>query len=644
MDKPAEDKNPVKRQGPIRVEAVVPMLIVVGVTVLYFSMFFDTHLRRGLEYGATQANGAEVNIGHLQTSVFSASIVIGDVQMTDPAEPERNRVQIGEVRFRMLWDALLRGKVMIDEAVMENVRIDTPRKHAGRVLPPPPVTGPSTTDKMLARMKESFSGNVVGDLAAIAAGATPSDQLKQIGGDLKSDAYLAELQRSMDETEQQWKTRMEALPRGEDFSALRTRLGNVKVNDAKDVVQLQAAVKELQAIRDEFQAKSKPVGEAGNSLTGDLKGLQASFAGLDDVVREDVRDLQSRMKLPSLDARNLSQALFGMDVLGKLQQARGYMEQARQYMPAKGKQAERPAPRNIHKGRDYAFGHPRGYPAFWLRRARVTSTLPGGEGLSGEIRDAATDQALVGRPMVATLKGDFPQQGVAGVKAELVIDHTKAEPVERVEMSVARYGVAGRSLVDSPNVTLGFAQASAAAGFTAELRGEQVDIHASNQFREVAFETTAQSAVVREMMTASLSGLKTVSLDARVHGTWGDLDWNLSTNLGDALAQGMKRYLQEKVDEARKRIQAMVDQRIAAQRQKLMTRRAELESRLRAAVADVQAQADKLRADLEAALAAKQTQLDKLRAELEARKNAATEAQKQKLKQEANQLLDKWRR
>lgn len=635
MDKPVEGKKPVKKQGPIRIEAVVPMLIVVGVTVLYFSLFFDTHLRRGLEYGATQANGAEVNIGRLQTSVFGASMLIGDVQMTDPLQPQRNRVQIGEVRFRMLWDALLRGKVMIDEATIEDVQIDTARKSAGKVLPPPPPqSGPSASEKMLAQMKESFSGNVVGDLAAIAAGASPSEQLKQIGGDLKSDTYMAELQRSMDVTEQQWKTRMAALPRGEDFSALRTRLAEVRSKDVKDVAQLQAAVKELQAIRDEFEAKSKPIGEASSSLSGDLKGLQKGISGIDDAVREDVRGLQARMKLPSLDAGNLSRALFGMDVLNKLQQARGYMEQARQYMPAKSAKKEaKPAPRNIHKGRDYAFGHPKGYPAFWLRRALVTSRLPGEKGLSGEIRDVATDQALVGRPMIATLKGDFPQQGVSGIKAELVVDHTKAEAVERMELSVARYGVSGRSLVNSPSVTLGFAQAAASAGFKAELRGDQVDIRASNQFQDVAFESTAQSPVVREMMKASLEGLKTVSMDARVHGTWGDLGMDLSTNLGDALARGMKRYLQDKMDEARKRIQAQVEQRIAAQREKLMARRSELESRLKSSLAEKQAEVDKLRAQIEAA-----------RRDLEQRKNAATDAQKQKLKQDANKLLDKWRR
>lgn len=627
--------KPVKKQGPIRFEAVIPMLIVVGLVVLYFSLFFDTHLRRGIEYAAEQANGAEVNIGRLRTSVFDASVLIADVQMTNPEQPERNRLQVGEIRFRTLWDALLRGKVMIDEAAIEDVQIDTPRRRAGYVLPvEPEQDGPSVTDRMLAQMKEEFSGNVVGDLAAIAAGTSASEQIKVAGEDLKSSAWLDGIQKSLDETEQQWRERMDALPTGEDFKLLRDRLAKVQLKDFKDAVQLQASVKELQSIRDDFDAKSKPVGEAGAKLTGDMGTLRGSLGDLDKVVRDDVRGLQSRMHLPSLDTATLSRALFGMDVLGQLQQVRGHMNQARQYIPARSAENKaKPATSKSRKGRDYAFGKPKGYPAFWLRRALVTSRLSGGRGLSGEIRDVATDQQLVGRPLVATLKGDFPQQGVSGVKAELVIDHRTNEPVERLDLQVERYAVAGRALVNSESVTLGFARAAASSGFNAELRGEKVDMRLSNRFNDAAFETSAKSAVVREMMAASVAGLNSVSLDARVSGNWSDLDWRLSTNLADALAKGMGRYLQAKMDEARKRIENLVNERIGEQKQRLLARQGELEARYRSQLAERKAQVDKLRAELDGA-----------RNELDKRKNAAVEAEKQKLKQEAGKLLDKWRR
>ena len=38
-----------KKQGPIRFEAVLPLAIVVGLIALYFTLFFDAHLRHGLE-------------------------------------------------------------------------------------------------------------------------------------------------------------------------------------------------------------------------------------------------------------------------------------------------------------------------------------------------------------------------------------------------------------------------------------------------------------------------------------------------------------------------------------------------------------------------------------------------------------------
>ncbi len=631
---PAARPTP-RNKGPIRFEAIVPLAIVIGVLALYFTLFFDAHLRRALEYGATSANRAEVDIGKLDTSLWHASVMIGNIEMTDPAQPGRNRVQIGSIDFRMLWDALLRGKVVINEASINDVQIDTPRKSAGRVLPVKAGgDGSGYGNKILAQMKEEFSGNVLGDLAAIAAGANPREQLASMGDDLKSSAQITALEKSLDEKKQQWQSRIAALPKAGDFTALQRRLSGVKLDNLQDVAQIQSSLQELAAIRTDFDAKSKPVRDATSTLGSDLAAGKESLSGLDKIVSEDVRSLQARMHLPSLDTRTLSRALFGMDVLGKVQQAHGYMEQARSYMPVKGEKKTAAPVRARSSGHDYAFGRTNSYPRFWLRKALISSRLQGGaSALSGQILDVSTDQSLVGRPMVATIKGDFPQQGISGVRAELVINHLTSVPIERLSMEVAQYGVAGRSLVSSPSVELGFAQAEGSAKFSAQLRGDNVDVLMANQFSKVAFETKAQSDVVREMMNASLSGLNSVNLDAHVSGTWSNLDWKLSTNIADALERGMRRYLQGKMDEARARIAAMVNGKIAEQRKRMYARQAEIESSLKSALAERQAQVDKLRAELDAA-----------RDKLEERKKAFLGAQQDKLKQGSDKLLDNLRK
>jgi len=634
--KKSVDKSPAKakKQGPIRFEAIIPLAIVIGLVAIYFSLFFDTHLRRGLEYAATQANGAEVNIGKLDTSIWHASVVVGEISMTNPELPAKNRVQIGSINFRMLWDALLRGKVVIDEASINDVQIDTPRKSAGRVLPvKQSADGEGYGDKALAQMKQQFSGNVLGDLAAIASGAGAKEQLADIGSELRSSAQITEMQKSLDEKKQQWQTRMAAMPKAEEFSVLQQRLTNVKLDNLQDVTQIQASLKELDSIRNDFDAKRKAVSDTGTAINGELGSFKGSLSGLDNMVKEDVRNLQARMHLPSLDTGTLSRALFGMDVLGKVQQARGYMDQARSHMPAK---SENKNPVPVHqrtKGRDYVFGRTNSYPRFWLRKALISSTLSGGASdLSGQILDVTTNPAMVGRPMVATIKGNFPQQGISGIKAELVIDHTTSVPVERLQMEVGRYDVAARSLVSSPSVELGISKAEGSAKFAAELRDNNVDVHMTNHFSKVSFETKAQSDVVMEMMKASLAGLDAVNLDARVNGTWSSLNWQLSTNLADALVRGMQRYLQGKMDESRARIEALVNGKIAEQRKLLYSRQADLESNIKSSLAEHQAQIDKLRAELDTA-----------RNKLEERKKALVGTQQQKLKQGSDKLLDKLR-
>lgn len=624
-----------KKLGPIRFGAIIPLVLVVGLIWIYFLLFFDTHLRRGIEYTATLANGAEVNIGKLNTSVLDASILLSHIEMTNPELPSRNRVQIGSMNFRMVWDALLRGKVKIDEASINDVEIDTPRKNPGRVLPVKvKEEGEGLGEKVLGQLQEEFSGNVVGDLAAIAGGADAKEQLATLGSDIKSSAYLDGLQKSLDDNNKQWQARLAAMPKAEEFSALQRRTTSVKLDNLQDVSQVQASLKELESIRNEFDAKSKSVSETGTALNDETKVARGTFSDLDKIVKEDVSSLQAKMHLPSLDTRTLSRALFGMDVLGKMQQARHYMDQARSYMPAKSDKKDDQAKAAVvskrEKGRDYVFGQPNSYPAFWLRRAVISSRLDKGVSeLSGEILDLTSNPPLVGRPMIATIKGNFPLKGIYGINASLLIDHTSTAPIERLVMEVAQYTVAGRSLVNSPAVEFGFSKAASALKIAAELREDNVDVRINNQFTNVDFQTKAQSQVVREMMAASVAGLNTVNLNAKVTGTWSQLDWQLSSNLGDALVRGMQRYLQEKMDAARARIEALVNDKIKEQRQRLYAKQAEIESTLKSALNERQMQIDTLRAELDSA-----------RNKLQARMTTLVNEQQQKVKKDAGKLLN----
>ncbi|HPI40527.1 MAG TPA: hypothetical protein PLJ21_06960, partial [Pseudobdellovibrionaceae bacterium] len=139
QQKPKTDSS--KKTKPkffLRLEAIIPFLILCGLVYVYFFLFFDLHLKKSLEYIGYQVNEAEVNIGHLSTSFTKASILIQNIEVTNPEAPEKNSVSIKKIEFKALWDAMLRARLVIDNIGVDGIQINTLRKRAGKLKPPPP--------------------------------------------------------------------------------------------------------------------------------------------------------------------------------------------------------------------------------------------------------------------------------------------------------------------------------------------------------------------------------------------------------------------------------------------------------------------------------------------------------------------------
>ena len=124
------------KKGIFRWGAIIPFAIICLLSGIYFHFFFDGQLRRAIEWAGYKALGAEVNIADLHTSFFDASINIRSIELTDSEKPTQDSVKIGDIRFGMLWDALLRMKFVINEAAIEQIEFGVKRKTPGKVAPP----------------------------------------------------------------------------------------------------------------------------------------------------------------------------------------------------------------------------------------------------------------------------------------------------------------------------------------------------------------------------------------------------------------------------------------------------------------------------------------------------------------------------
>lgn len=582
--KPPVEKTP-KAKGPIRTGALVPSLILIGLVWAYFFFFFDTHLRKGIEFGASRVHGAEVNVGRVKTSFWSASFEMNDLEVTDKEKPEQNLVQVGTMRFAMIWDALLRGKVAVEDASILAIQPWTKRKSPGWVAPPPPPADPKAgllakvQDQVVQQTRAKFNENFLGDIADVVAGTDPKDQLKNIQGELKAQAAAEKLEKELAAKKVEWEKRIKDLPQPKDIQAIEARIKALNLS-TKNPIELAGNLKKAKDILSEAEAKIKLVDQTQGQLTGDITTYTNAVAGLEKLAAQDVADLQKRLKIPSIDPKEFSTQLFLTMVEKKLTGVRKYVEIARKYMPPKqtaeqkaaAKQEELVPPKR-GEGRTYAFPITKGYPLFWLKKAAISSELNQTEWAgkaSGEIIDVTTSPSELGRPTRVHLAGDFPKQNLHGLDFQATLDHTKESAKESIKASIAAFPVLNQLFTpETSSVKLGLKEAVGSGSLTATLADQTVSMNIESKFDKAKFDFDAKSGPVKEILGAILGSIPTVTMNAGVTGSWDKFNININSNLGQELSNGFQRQLQAKLGEAKAKLDAFVNEKIGPNKKKV---------------------------------------------------------------------------
>ncbi|HEY1080519.1 MAG TPA: TIGR03545 family protein [Bdellovibrio sp.] len=633
--------KPKKQKGPIRWEAIIPFTIICALIAVYFHFFFDGHLRRALEWGGYKAIGAEVNIAKLETSFFNASLRIQGIEITDAEKPTHNSIVIGDIRFSMIWDALLRAKAVVNEAAVEQIAFGTKRSHTGKVKPPEPESNePGMADQLkdqaLNEAQEQAGENVLGDVIAMLGSSDANVQLQKLQESLPSKAMIENFDKELKAKQQTWDARLKTLPQGKDIQALNDRLNKIKYKDFKSPQELQSSLQDLDKLYKDGDAMYKQVQATGDDLSKDLKAMEAQYKDIEKQVKTDIKSLEQHFRIPKLDAKAMSMAIFNKYMGPHKAKLFRYKALAEKYVPPnlmkKDKNNEevviQPHPRE--KGISYEFGRLNSYPLFWIKRTAVSSQAgktPDAGNIKGEILDITSNQRLIGRPTVATLAGDFPSMQIVGFLLRLSLDNTKSESVIDYAFKVSSYAILGKDLVQTPDVSIAFTKANGAMDIKGSLVGlKKINLAMNNQFSSIDYAVSSKNEIADQILKAVFAGIPVVNLTVDAEGVIPKVPFSINSNLGPELQKGFEKQIQAKIDEARKRIQAVVDEEIGKQK------------------AQIEAQLNQLRGQFDKEVKKAQAQIEDQKKQAEgkveqAKKDAENQAKKG-LEKEGQKALD----
>ncbi len=575
-----ENKNR-KAKSPIRTEALVPTLLVLAGIYLYFFLFFDSHLRRTLEFVGSRVHGAEINIASFQSSFWKASLEIQGIQVTDKKQPSRNLFEIGNIRFQMLWDAILRAKVVVEESSILDIRAHTLRKSPGYVFPP---SDPSESliakaqEQILEQTKKKFQQNVLGDLASVLDGVDPKEQLKNIQAELKSTLRAEELETELNAKKVEWQKRLQELPKPEEIKTLEAKIKTLDLK-TKNPLELAKNLKQAKEIVSEAESKIRLVESAQKDFSGDISKYTNALKDLEKMAANDVLDLQKRFQIPSLDPKTLTAELFLSQIEEKLGSVRKYVLLARKVMPPKRTEEEKQAkreeqliPRARGQGENISFPITTGYPTFWLKKAAISSEIQQSEwagNVKGEIRNLSTAPSLLQNPMQIELFGDFPKQEIQGLRFLGEIDHRTEKPKESIQVEVLAAPVRSLPFSNSEQIQFGLKEASASGKFFAKLAEESLQITIDSKFSKPEFFLDTKNDRLKEILQSILKDIPTVTMSAKVTGTWEQFDLDLDSNLGREISAGFQKQFQAKLTEAKSKLDSFVQEKLGPAKKKV---------------------------------------------------------------------------
>jgi uncharacterized protein (TIGR03545 family) len=548
---------------------VLVPLIIIGLVVY---LFIDGWVESGLEAGGESVVGARVEIDGTRVTLFPIGIQWARMQVANPRDTWKNLFETGPVRFSLDPNQLLRNKFIIETMEVQELILGTRRTTDG-AIPSPPAregpAGPSFTELAKEALEQSVQQTPVFNLDLLRSGFKPDSLLKAI--DLRSLRYADSLKQQAIAAARQWDSVVA------DFETSKRRAVEIEAqikainpNELKTVDKITAAIATVDASIKSAGEISRRVTERKNTVDAQLRGVSASVASLDDVVRSDFERVKGLARLPELNTSGIARVLVGKEMYDRAMTYLSWVDFARtnisKYTPTPAR-VEKP-PR--FRGQDIRFPITRAYPKFWIRKVLVsggTDTSSYGDLIRarGEILNVTNDQTVTGFPMTVALEGEVNRARRMTLRASF--DRTKEIPYDSYIATLSGVPLASFQLGRSDFLDGRMTDARMDAAIQIQVPGSRLDAVTRLGIGGFSLKYGGEPrGSVERLVRQVLEGIRSFDVQLRFWNTSGPFDVALKTDLDDKIAARVKEVLGAEVARLQNELRAKFDAKVGEKR------------------------------------------------------------------------------
>lgn len=508
------------RRSAFRWPGLVAFLVIVGAIAAFSWLLLDTILKWSLERTLGTLNGAEVTIAEVEHQWVPLKIRMSGVQITDPAQPEYNRVAIGEIAGEMNWEQLLLGRFHFEEVVSTGIRVHTQRETPGEVYQLP--------DKS---QLQSWFGENMQDLKL----AMPSvdEIIERV--DLRTPTAISEAKQSFETQKQRVETLLDKLPTKERLAQYEAQVKALSEGEISTPTQLQQRKDKFAQLQKQFAADKAAIEEFKEVASSAVSELKTHVKEVKEAPQHDLDRISELMQLNSKGLSEITAVLFG-------EQARrwaDYMLLAYdQLMPMLQRAADETAvkpPRG--EGIWFSFAGADAPPDFLIKKARTEFAL-GQTILDVDWENITHQHAQLGQPTVFRARGENNALwSLLQLNGELALTEEgfdarqqwKVQGVNLVETALSQRSEFAAKLLSAVLDSEG----------NVALRDSQFDGSAILRLANMTIEANAENQWT-QVIAKALESLNRLDINADIKGALMSPDFKLSSDLDRQLGQALK--------------------------------------------------------------------------------------------------------
>jgi|TARA_R100000541_G_scaffold10950_2_gene19023 uncharacterized protein (TIGR03545 family) len=563
----------------MRIKGIVFLVIITALGFLISWISVDPMLESEIEYQASIANGALVEIDGFDVDLIDLKIRWDRLQVANPENTMTNSFETGEMELDFLFWPTWWERVIIEDVILKEFRMDTERETDGYFEIPEEVKNEeqSFIAKVVVDVTSEISRNAQMEFTDIKTNINVDSLMSKLN--LQAPDKIDSLRNGLAQNYQKWDSTLSNTKINKEIADIEKTINAINVKEIKDPKKAIEAIKNVQKLVRQADSLKTRAQNLKKDFQDDFGSSKFSAGRVDNWIQADFQRAMNMAKLPTIDPGNIAQSIFGTNLLADYSGYLEYVAIARKYGSRLVGEDKEKIER--YEGKDYKFSDKYDWPKLWIQNIDLSGETKTAIQLAGKITNISSDQKKTKEPIIFNLGGSDDSNRSMTLTGEF--NYLGDDPRETINFTYDGFGLKGSKISPSELLPYPLKTGTGEVSASVSIIDKRFDSEIGYKAKGIAFDFGQNPSKnrVQQLIRDAVSSTDQINVTALVDNLNGPLNVKVRSNLDDLFVNALRNTVSKEVDQARQKIESRVRSEIGNRKEQLLAFKNEKEAEIR---------------------------------------------------------------